>query len=123
MIEELLDLFAEVCLQRGLEYVTGREIIEKMGLADQKYLDDYDNRRNGIHRYDAAFTSIYDNTMEIELFFKEFCYTSRVLEINPGQDLASAIWIDNRYGLNPERRREMKLRALLDSKNVLGIRW
>ena len=54
MIEELLDLFAEVYLQRGLEYVTGREIIEKMGLADQKYLDDYDNRINGIHRYDAA---------------------------------------------------------------------
>ena len=111
MIEELLDLFAEVCLQRGLEYVTGREIIEKMGLADQKYLDDYDNRRNGIHRYDAA----YDNTMKIVSFFKGFCYDSRVLEINPGQDLASSIWIDNHYGLRPEWQREIKLRTLLDS--------
>ena len=111
MLEELLDLFVEVYLQRGLEYVTGREIIEKMGLADQKYLDDYDNRINGIHRYDAA----YDNTTEIELFFKELCYTSRVLEINPGQDLASGIWIDNHYGLRPEWQREIKLRTLLDS--------
>lgn len=99
---DLLDIFCG-----DGDYVTGREIIEKMGLADQKYLDDYDNK--GFH--------IFDNTMEIELFFKEFCYTSRVLEINPGHDLSSSIWIDNRYGLRPEWRREMKLRALLDSKN------
>jgi hypothetical protein len=109
MLEELLDIFYNDGDPVG--YVDGREIIEKMGLADQKYLDDYDNRRNGIHRYDA----IYDNTMEIELFFKEFCYTSRVLEINPGQDLSSSIWIDNHYGLRPEWQREIKLRTLLDS--------
>ena len=105
MIEQLLDLFAEAYLL-GFKYVSGREIIEKMGLADQKYLDDYDNK--GLH------ISI-DNTMEIELFFKEFCYTSRVLEINPGQDLSSGIWIDNCYGLRPEWQREIKLRTLLDS--------
>lgn len=105
MIEQLLDLFAEAYLL-GFKYVTGREIIEKMGLADQKYLDDYDNK--GLH------ISI-DNTMEIELFFREFCYTSRVLEINPGQDLSSGIWIDNCYGLRPEWQREIKLRTLLDS--------
>jgi hypothetical protein len=73
---------------------------------DQKYLDDYDNRRNGM--------TVYDNTMEIEFFFKGFCYTSRVLEINPGQDLASSIWIDNHYGLRLEWQREIKLRTLLD---------
>ena len=105
MIEELIDLFADSYLL-GFKYVTGREIIEKMRLADQKYLDDYDNK--GLH------ISI-DNTVEIELFFKEFCYTSRVLEINPGQDLSSGIWIDNCYGLRPEWQREIKLRALLDS--------
>ena len=96
---DLLDIFC------GDGYVTGREIIEKMGLANREYLQAYDLR------------SYYDNTMEIEIFFKEFCYTSRVLEINPGHDLSSSIWIDNHYGLRPEWRREMKLRALLDSKN------
>ena len=105
MLEELLDLFVEVYLQRGLKYVTGREIIEKMGLADQKYLDDYDNK---------GFHISIDNTIEIEFFFKGFCYTSRVLEINPGQDLASGIWIDNHYGLRPEWQREIKLRLVLD---------
>ena len=104
MLEELLDIFYNDGDPVG--YVDGRDIIEKMGLADQKYLDDYDNK--GLH------ISI-DNTMEIELFFKEFCYTSRVLEINPGQDLASGIWIDNHYGLRPEWQREIKLRTLLDS--------
>lgn len=104
MLEELLDIFYNDGDPVG--YVDGREIIEKMGLADQKYLDDYDNK--GLH------ISI-DNTMEIELFFKEFCYTSRVLEINPGQDLSSGIWIDNHYGLRPEWQREIKLRTLLDS--------
>ena len=105
MIEELLDLFADSYLL-GFKYVTGREIIEKMGLADQKYLDDYDNK---------GFHISIDNTIEIELFFKGFCYTSRVLEINPGQDLSSGIWIDNHYGLRPEWQREIKLRTLLDS--------
>ena len=105
MIEELLDLFADAYLL-GFKYVSGREIIEKMGLADQKYLDDYDNK---------GFHISIDNTIEIELFFKGFCYTSRVLEINPGQDLSSGIWIDNCYGLRPEWQREIKLRALLDS--------
>ena len=104
MLEELLVIFYNDGDPVG--YVDGRDIIEKMGLADQKYLDDYDNK--GLH------ISI-DNTMEIELFFKEFCYTSRVLEINPGQDLSSGIWIDNHYGLRPEWQREIKLRTLLDS--------
>ena len=97
---ELLDIFCG-----DGDYATGREIIEKMGLANREYLQAFDLR------------SYYDNTMEIEIFFKEFCYTSRVLEINPGHDLSSSIWIDNHYGLRPEWRREMKLRALLDSKN------
>jgi hypothetical protein len=77
-----------------------------MGLADQKYLDDYDNRRNGM--------TSYDNTIEIDSFFKGFCYDSRVLEINPGCDEASDVWIDNHYGLKPEWQREIKLRTLLD---------
>ncbi len=105
MIEELLDLFADSYLL-GFKYVTGREIIEKMGLADQKYLDDYDNK---------GFHISIDNTIEIDSFFRGFCHTSRVLEINPGQDLASGIWIDNHYGLRPEWQREIKLRTLLDS--------
>ena len=103
MLEELLDIFYNDGDPVG--YVDGRDLIEKMGLADQKYLDDYDNRRN----------ATYDNTMKIEFFFKGFCYTSRVLEINPGQDIASGIWIDNHYGLRPEWQREIKLRTLLDS--------
>ena len=105
MLEELLDIFYNDGDPVG--YVDGRDIIEKMGLADQKYLDDYDNRRNGM--------TAYDNTIEIEFFFKGFCYDSRVLEINPGQDLSSGIWIDNHYGLRPEWQREIKLRTLLDS--------
>jgi hypothetical protein len=104
MLEELLDIFYNDGDPVG--YVDGRDIIEKMGLADQKYLDDYDNRRNGM--------TVYDNTMEIEFFFKGFCYTSRVLEINPGQDIASGTWIDNHYGLRPEWQREIKLRLVLD---------
>jgi hypothetical protein len=70
MIEELLDIFYNDGDPVG--YVDGRDIIEKMGLADQKYLDDYDNRRNGM--------TTYDNTMKIDSFFKGFCYDSRVLE-------------------------------------------
>jgi len=104
MIEELLDIFYNDGDPVG--YVDGRDIIEKMGLADQKYLDDYDNRRNGM--------TTYDNTIEIDSFFKGFCYDSRVLEINPGQDIASDIWIDNHYGLRPEWQREIKLRLVLD---------
>ena len=105
MIEELLDIFYNDGDPVG--YVDGRDIIEKMGLVDQKYLDDYDNRRNGM--------TTYDNTMKIDSFFREFCYHSRLLEINPGQELASDIWIDNHYGLRPEWQREIKLRTLLDS--------
>lgn len=93
---DLLDIFC------GAGYVTGREIIEKMGLANREYLQAYDLR------------SYYENTPEIEKFFQ---YFRHILEINPGHDLASAVWIDNHYGLRPEWRREMKLRALLDSKN------
>ncbi len=104
MIEELLDIFYNDGDPVG--YVDGRDIIEKMGLADQKYLDDYDNRRNGM--------TTYDNTIEIDSFFKGFCYDSRGLEINPGQDIASSIWIDNHYGLRPEWQREIKLRLVLD---------
>lgn len=111
MIEELLDLFANAYLL-GFKCVSGREIIEKMGLADQKYLDDYDNRRNGIAVVGYQLT--YDNTPDIDRFFEHF-YDSRVLEINPGHDLASGIWIDNHYGLMPEWQREIKLRNLLDS--------
>lgn len=94
---ELLDIFCG-----DGDYATGREIIEKMGLANREYLQAYDLR------------SYYENTPEIEKFFQ---YFRHILEINPGHDLASAVWIDNHYGLRPEWRREMKLRALLDSKN------
>ena len=93
---DLLDIFC------GYGYATGREIIEKMGLANREYLQAYDLR------------SYYENTPEIEKFFQ---YFRHILEINPGRDEASAVWIDNHYGLRPEWRREMKLRALLDSKN------
>jgi hypothetical protein len=104
MIEQLLDIFYNDGDPVG--YVDGRDIIEKMGLGDQKYLDEYDNRRNGM--------TSYDNTIEIDSFFKGFCYDSRVLEINPGCDEASDVWIDNHYGLKPEWQREIKLRTLLD---------
>jgi len=104
MLEELLDIFYNDGDPVG--YVDGRDIIEKMGLADQKYLDDYDNK---------GFHISIDNTIEIDSFFRGFCHHSRLLEINPGQDLASSIWIDNRYGLRPEWQREIKLRTLLDS--------
>jgi len=50
MIEELLDIFYNDGDPVG--YVDGRDIIEKMGLADQKYLDNYDRRRNGMTTYD-----------------------------------------------------------------------
>lgn len=105
MLEELLDLFYNDGDPVGC--VDGRDIIEKMVLADQKYLDDYDNRRSGM--------TTYDNTMEIDSFFKGFCYDKRVLEINPGYNEASGIWIDNHYGLRPEWQREIKLITLLDS--------
>jgi len=105
MLEELFDIFYND--GDPVRYVDGRDIIEKMGLADKKYLDDYDKRRNGM--------TTYDNTMEIDSFFKGFCHDKRVLEINPGYDEASGIWIDNHYGLRPEWQREIKLRTLLDS--------
>jgi hypothetical protein len=103
-MEERINDLLEIFFNDGdpVVYVTGREIIEKMGLANKEYLQAYDIR------------SYYNNTPEIEFFFKGFCYTSRVLEINPGQDLASSIWIDNHYGLRPEWQREIKLRTLLD---------
>ena len=80
-------------------YVDGRDIIEKMGLANKEYLQAYDIR------------SFYDNTPEISEFFE---YFRHILETNPGYELASAIWIDNHYGLKPEWQREIKLRTLLD---------
>ena len=96
--ENLLRLFSEAYL-KGLEYVNVIEIVEKMGLVDDEYL----YRKN------------YENTPEIVEFFVFFCYTNRVLEVNPGEDEASGIWIDNRYGLSPEWKREIKLRSILDS--------
>ena len=81
-------------------YVDGRDIIEKMGLANKEYLQAYDIR------------SFYENTSEIEEFFE---YFRHVLETNPGYDLASSIWIDNHYGLRKGWwQREIKLRTLLD---------
>jgi hypothetical protein len=100
MEERLNDLF-ELFLNDGdqVGYVTGREIIEKMGLANKEYLQAYDIK------------SYYNNTPEIEEFFE---YSRNILEINPGYNRASSIWIDNHYGLKPEWKREIKLRTLLD---------
>ena len=96
--ENLLRLFSEAYL-KGLEYVSGIEIVEKMGLADDEYL------------YAVRHIKHVDNTPEIE----EFIFFCDVLEVNPGEELSSSIWIDNRYGLSPEWRREMKMRSILDS--------
>ena len=101
MIEKILNLFIEVYLETGRDYLTGFEIIEKFGLADQQYLDHY-NSRSGLV-----------NTKKIDDFFKEFCYSNRILDINPGHDLSSAIWIHNHYGLKPEWQREIKLKYIL----------
>lgn len=85
-------------------YVTGRDLIEKMGLANKEYLQAYDIR------------SYYENTLDIEEFFE---YFRHILETNPGYDTYSPIWINNNYGLRPkwqrEMQREIKLRILLDS--------
>ena len=97
--ENLLRLFSEAYL-KGLEYVSGIEIVEKMGLADDEYL------------YAVRHRKYVENTPEIVEFFVFFC---DALEVNPGEDEASSIWIDNRYGLSPEWKREIKLRSILDS--------
>ena len=103
VVEELLSLFIEAN-NHGQEHFSGREIIERLELADQEYLDSYDKRRCHI------------NTSEIENFFQSFCYDEvRVLEVNPGEEVMSSIWIRNRYGLRPEWRREIKLRSLLEN--------
>ena len=84
---------------------SGREIIEKMNLADKEYLDAYD-----VKSYQA-------NTADISEFFEYFCnFNSEhwILEANPGYDLMSESWIDNSYGLRKEWQREMKLRSLLE---------
>jgi ADP-glucose pyrophosphorylase len=100
MEERINDLF-ELFFNDGdpVGYVTGREIIEKMGLANKEYLQAYDIR------------SYCNNTPEIEEFFQ---YFRNILETNPGYEVASAIWIDNHYGLRLEWQREIKLRTLLD---------
>ena len=97
--ENLLRLFSEAYL-KGLEYVSGIEIVEKMGLADDEYL------------YAVRHRKYVDNTPEIVEFFVFFW---NALEVNPGEELSSSIWINNRYGLSPEWRREMKMRYILDS--------
>ena len=84
---------------KPVTHVTGRYIIEKMGLANKEYLQAYDIK------------SYYNNTPEIEEFFE---YSRNILEINPGYNRASSIWIDNHYGLKPEWQREIKLRIVLD---------
>ena len=119
VVEELLSLFIEAN-DRGQEHVSGREIIERLELADQEYLDSHDKRR---------IVPFYINTPEIQNFFESFCYgevrslinpgvnfsSIRVLEVNPGEEVISGIWIRNRYGLRPEWRREIKLRSLLEN--------
>jgi len=102
-LDDLMDLFFNDGDPVG--YVDGRDIIEKMGLANKEYLHAYDIR------------SYCDNTPEISEFFEYFCHFGsehRVLETNPGYDLASGIWIDNHYGLRKEWQREIKLRLVLD---------
>lgn len=96
-INDLLELFYNDGKPVG--YVTGREIIEKMGLANKEYLVAHDIR------------SYRENTPEIEEFFE---YFRHILETNPGHDVVSSIWIDNHYGLKPEWQREIKLRLVLD---------
>ena len=96
-LNDLLDLFFND--GEPVAYVTGREIIEKMGLANKEYLQAYDIR------------SYVDNTTDIEEFFG---YFRQILETNPGYDEASSIWIDNHYGLRKEWEREIKLRTLID---------
>jgi len=96
-INDLLELFLNTGDPVG--YVTGREIIEKMGLANKEYLQAYDIK------------SYCNNTPEIDEFFQ---YSRNILETNPGYEVASSIWIDNHYCLKPEWKREIKLRTLLD---------
>ena len=100
-INDLLELFYNDF--ELVVYVTGRDIIEKMGLANKEYLQAYDIR------------SYYDNTPEISEFFE---YFRHILIINPGYDTMSPIWINNNYGLRPKWyrviQREIKLRTLLD---------
>jgi hypothetical protein len=100
-MEERTNDLLEIFFNDGdpLVYVTGREIVERMGLANKEYLQAYDIR------------SFYNNTPEISEFFE---YFRNILEINPGYDVASSIWIGNHYGLKPEWQREIKLRTLLD---------
>ena len=112
--ENLLRLFSEAYL-KGLEYVSGIEIVEKMGLADDEYLYAVRHRnQNLVHVGNRQIACLFNqyNTPEIVEFFK-FFYDA--LDTNPGEDEASGIWIDNRYGLSPEWRREMKMRSILDS--------
>ena len=94
MIEQILNLFIEIYLETGRNYLTGEEIIRKFGLADQQY-------------------SGFVNTKKIDDFFREFCYSNRILDINPEYEISSAIWIDNHYGLKPEWQREIKLKYIL----------
>jgi hypothetical protein len=113
-MEERLNDLLELFYNDGepFRYVTGREIIEKMGLASKEYLQAYDCKNHTENRYH------HDNTPEISEFFEYFCYFNsehRILETNPGNKLQSSIWIDNHYGLIPEWQREIKLRTLLDS--------
>ena len=61
VVEELLSLFIEAN-NHGQEHFSGREIIERLELGNQEYLDSYDKRRCHI------------NTPEIENFFQSFCY-------------------------------------------------
>jgi ADP-glucose pyrophosphorylase len=100
-MEERLNNLLELFLNDGdiAGYVTGREIIEKMGLANKEYLQAYDIK------------SYCNNTPEIDEFFQ---YFRHILETNPGYEVASSIWIDNHYGLKPEWKREIKLRLVLD---------
>ena len=102
MIEQILNLFIEVYLESGRNYLTGEEIIEKFSLADKQYLDDHNNHKSG-----------FVNTKKIDDFFIEFCYSNRILDINPEYEIASTIWINNHYGLKPECQREIKLKYIL----------
>lgn len=89
-LERLLGLFS------GREVVPGAEIIEWMGLPAM---------------HGAEGHILWPEAKETTDFFSRYC-GERVLETNPGHQMASAIYGQNSYGLWPEWRRLQILREL-----------
>ena len=87
---QLLDLFADK------DIVSGKEIILNMQLAEHGHMDPK------------------TNTPAISEFFEFFCYQSRVLDINPGEEDMAELFISNHYGIKKEYKREIRLRRILN---------